>query len=360
VLDGARLALSQYQGRIGQYRIVLRSLDDSTPGHNEWDPGQTTINARRALHDPTTIGYLGEFNSGASAVSIPILNRLEIPQVSPASTAVGLTSRAAGAAPGEPVKYYPTGIRTFARVMPNDAVQASAQVKLQQSMGCQKTYVIHDGEVDGEDEADSFALVARSQGLDVVGVQAFQRGASSYAPLAASVAQSGADCVLISAITDSGAVPVVRQIAAAMPNAKLFGTDGLAESTFTDPAQGGIPLTLDSRLILTAAALGPDADPPSAHSFYTAYTKRSGVPQLSAIYGYEAMCLMLSAISRATGRGTEAALRTKVLAALFDTRDRRSVLGTYSINRDGDTTLRRYGIYKIVDGALQYWTSIEG
>ncbi len=125
VVNGERLALLQARGRVGPYRIVLKPLDDSTPQRGGWDPGQTTVNARIAIQDPTTIGYLGELNSGASAVSIPLLNRLGIPQISPTSTAVGLTSAAAGAAPGEPQKYYPTGIRTFARVVPNDTVQAN-------------------------------------------------------------------------------------------------------------------------------------------------------------------------------------------------------------------------------------------
>jgi branched-chain amino acid transport system substrate-binding protein len=360
VVSGAQLALAQARGRVGKYRIVLKPLDDSTPQRAEWDPGQTTVNARRASQDRTTIGYIGEFNSGASAISIPLLNRFEIPQISPASTAVGLTSTAAGAAPGEPDKYYPTGIRTFARVVPNDLVQAGAQVKLQRSLGCRKTYVVDDGEVDGEDMADSFELVARSAGLDVVGVQAFQRGASDYTAFAASVAQSGADCVLVSAITDSGAVPVTRQIAAALPGARIFGSAGVAESAFTDPAQGGIPLALDPRVLLTTATLGAGTQPPAARAFYAAYTKRYGLPQLSAIYGYEAMSLMLAAISRATDRGRHPALRSKVLAAIFDTRNRQSVLGTYSIDSVGDVTIRRYGVYKVADGIPEFWKAIDG
>ena len=112
---------------------MLRSLDDSTAKRGEWDPVQTTANAHAAAGDNSTIGYVGELNSGASAISIPVLNRAGIPQISPTSTAVGLTSGAVGAAPGEPAKYYPTRIRTFARVIPSDAVEAAAQVRLQKS-----------------------------------------------------------------------------------------------------------------------------------------------------------------------------------------------------------------------------------
>ncbi len=360
VVNGEQLALSQARGHVGRYRIVLKPLDDSTPQSDGWDPGQTTVNARLAIQDPTTIGYLGELNSGASAVSIPLLNRLGIPQISPTSTAVGLTSGAAGAAPGEPQKYYPTGIRTFARVVPNDAVQASVQVRLQQSLGCRKTYVVDDGEVDGEDLADSFGLVARSAGLHVLGVQAFEPRATSYAPLAASVAKAGADCVLISSLTESGAPLLVRQIAAAMPDAKIFGSAALAESTFTDQAEGGIPVTLDRRVLLTSPVLSPVAGPAAARAFYAAYQRRYGPPQPYAIFGYEAMSLMLDALTRASDDGRDSVLRSRVVRALLDTRDRPSVLGTYSIVPSGDTTIRRYGVYRVLDGSLLYWKAMEG
>ena len=64
------------------------------------------------------------------------------------------------------------------------------------------------------------------------------------------------------------------------------------------------------------------------------------------------MSLVLDAIKRATDHGTAPAIRSKVRAAIFATRNRRSVLGTYSIDANGDTTLRRYGVYTINGGQL--------
>jgi branched-chain amino acid transport system substrate-binding protein len=360
VLGGARLALQEVHGRIGRYRIVLRSLDDSTAIRGSWDPGQTTINAHQAVKDTTTIGYMGEFNSGASAISIPVLNRAGIPQISPASTAVGLTSGASGAAPGEPQKYYPTGVRTFARVIPNDAVEAAAQVRLQQSVGCTKTFVLDDDEFDGEDAAASFQFAARAAHLPLAGMQAFDPRVQDYRSLASAVSKTGADCVLISAITEDNAVMLTRQIAAAMPTARIFGTAGLAESTYADPKLGGIPRTLDPRVLLTVATLGPSASPPEGKAFYARYDRQFGDPEPDAIFGYEAMKLMLSAIARATDDGTVAAMRSSVRKAILTTRARRGAVGTYSIQRDGDTTLRRYGVYRVVDGQLRFWKAVAG
>jgi branched-chain amino acid transport system substrate-binding protein len=166
--------------------------------------------------------------------------------------------------------------------------------------------------------------------------------------------------VLISALTESGAALVTRQIAAAMPTAQIFGTAGIAESTFTDPAAGGIPLSLDDRILLTCATVVPGSGPSGTRAFYTAYDRSYGAAQPDAIYGYEAMSLILSAISRASDGGRQTVRRSEVLAALFHTRRRQSVLGTYSLRPDGDTTIRRYGIYRIVDGEMSYWTSLDG
>jgi branched-chain amino acid transport system substrate-binding protein len=359
IVNAERMALSRSHGRIGRYRIALVALDDATVRRGAWDPGQTTLNARRAALDPNAIGYLGEDDSGASAVSIPVLNRAGIPQVSATSTAVGLTSGAPGASPGEPEKYYPSKIRTFVRVIPNDSTQAVAQIRLQQSLGCTSTYILDDGGVDGYDAATAFQLTAPSFQLRVAGAQTFDPHAADYTSLARTVAAVAPDCVLISAAASGNAVLLTEQVAAALPNALLFGTAQLAEPSYVDPQRGGIPHSLDGRVNLTAPALGPHDYPPAGRAFLADYRRRFGPPHPSAIFGYEAMSLMLSAISQATDDGTGRADRAGVLRALFATRARQSVLGTYSIDRDGDTTLRVFGAYGVIDGRLRFLRTIQ-
>jgi branched-chain amino acid transport system substrate-binding protein len=198
---------------------------------------------------------------------------------------------------------------------------------------------------------------AQSAGLRLAGIQIFPRDATSYAALATGVAQTHPDCILISSDTESGAVLLTTQLAAAMPNVKLFGSAGLAESTYTDPAQGGIPLSDDSRVMITAPVVGAPDDS-ADRAFTAAYERRYGALEPDSIFGFEAMSLLLSSIERATDDGRAPAIRSKVRAALFATRDRHSVLGTYSIDGNGDTTLRRYGVYSIMAGRLTLWQTI--
>ena len=70
-----------------------------------------------------------------------------------------------------------------------------------------------------------------------------------------------------------------------------------------------------------------------------------------AIYGYEAMALGLDALRRA---GANADRRDAVVDALLATKDRQSVIGTYSIDPNGDTTLKDFGVYVIEKGLPRY------
>ena len=353
-LNGARLALASAGGRVGRYRVVLKTLDDASATSDGWDPNQTTLVARQAMQDPTTVGYLGDFNSGASAISIPLLNRAGIPQISPGSTAVGLTSAGAGAAVGEPQKYYPTGVQTFVRVVPTDAAQGLALVAIQRAMNCRSTFVLHDGEVDGEDAAYSFVLTARGAGLPVTGILPFKRHATTYLSSAQSVAASGADCVLISAIDERSAVQLTKELAAVVPDATIFAGNGLADSAFINPASGGIPTSLDSHVVVLSAALPLKQYAGRAATVMAQYSRRYGVPEPSAIFGYAAMQLMLAAITRATDGGHAQADRAKVLAALFSRRRWTTVLGSLRLNRAGDPSSERFGIYRLVGGQMRF------
>ena len=67
------------------------------------------------------------------------------------------------------------------------------------------------------------------------------------------------------------------------------------------------------------------------------------------------MRLALDAIKRA-GDGQR---RQTIIKALFATKDRTSVLGTYSIDENGDTTLTDYGVYTIKDGELTFDKTIK-
>jgi branched-chain amino acid transport system substrate-binding protein len=295
VVNGEKMALEEAGGKVGKFTIKYVSLDDATAAAGKWDPGQTSSDARKAAQDKSTIVYLGEFNSGATAISLPVLNEAGILQVSPSNTYVGLT-RAEGADKGEPDKYYPSGKRTFGRVVPADHIQAAA----------------------------------------------------NFRSLAAKIKASGADCMFFGGITQNKGVQVFKDVHAANPTMKLFGPDGVAESPFASKLGSSV----EKMTYITNPTLDPKLYPPAAQDFFAKFKQKYGKdPEPYAIYGYEAMKVALLAIQNAGDKGND---RQAVIDAFFKIKDRDSVLGKYSIDKNGDTTLSDYGADKVEGGKLVF------
>jgi branched-chain amino acid transport system substrate-binding protein len=350
VINGEKLALEDAGNKVGKYSIKYVSLDDSTsqnPGTA--DESKTGQNARQAVRDKSTIFYLGEFNSGGTKVSLPILNKASIPQISPSNTYIGLTTNEPGSEPGEPQKYYPTGKRTYARVVPRDKIQGAALVTVMKEDGCKTATLWNDKSTYGAGLARNIKQSAQSAGLTIQNEQGTDKNAPNYRSIAS---QIKSDCFVFAGVTGENAVQVYKDVAAAAPNAKLYGPDGVAEEAFTNPKKGGIPATIAKRVKITVATLGVK-DLPSAATTLDKYKQKYNTQTVDpyGIYGYETMALALDALKRA---GDKANDRAAVLKALFATKDRQSVLGTYSIDKNGDTSLTDYGLYQVKDGLPSY------
>jgi branched-chain amino acid transport system substrate-binding protein len=347
VVNGEKLALQEAGGKVGKFTIKYVSLDDATAAAGKWDPGQTSSDARKAAQDASTIVYLGEFNSGASAISIPILNEANVLQISPSNTYVGLT-RSEGADKGEPDKYYPSGKRTFGRVVPADHIQAAAQVTYQKDQGCKKTYILNDKEVYGKGIAVQVQNIGKAQGLQIAGNDGIDTKAANFRSLATKIKGSGADCMFFGGITQNKGVQVFKDVNAANPTMKLFGPDGVAESAFATKLGSAV----EKNTYITNPTLDPKLYPPAAQDFFAKFKQKFGNdPQPYAIYGYEAMKVALLAIQNAGDKGND---KQAVIDAFFKIKDRDSVLGKYSIDENGDTTLSDYGADRVEGGKLVF------
>jgi branched-chain amino acid transport system substrate-binding protein len=357
LVNGMKLALSQAGGKAGQFTVNYTSLDDSTAAAGKWDPSQCAADARKAASDPKAVLYLGEFNSGCSEVSIPILNQAGVPQISPANTYVGLTTNLPGSAPGEPQKYYPTGTRTYMRIVPIDSIQAAADLQAMKQAGCTKAAVANDKEAYGAGLATLLELEKGFYGVTIVSNTGIDPTAPNFRSYAATIKGQGADCFLFSGIVSNGGVQITKDVNAAIPTAKIFGPDGMCTSTWTNAKQGGVPASIDPLIQCTVATLDLAAYP-GGKDFLAAYKAKYGVanPDPYSIYGYEVMKLSLDTIA---GLGANGNNKADVLKALFATTGRSSVLGTYGFDKNGDTTLKSYGLYKVgSDGNLVFYKTL--
>jgi branched-chain amino acid transport system substrate-binding protein len=163
--QGIELALALAHKRVGRIRVLYKPRSDSPPRRSHggggasgtsdrlngavttasgtspssWSPNQTVRIASEAARDPQTVAYIGDLNSGATELSLPILNQAGIAQITPGSGYPGLTAAYTKITEPqvEPGKYYPQTPRTLLRMIPSDIVQASAALEVLHRTGCQ-------------------------------------------------------------------------------------------------------------------------------------------------------------------------------------------------------------------------------
>ena len=352
IVNGEKLALADAGGQVGRFRISYYSLDDSSPVSGHWEPGLTAANAKLAAQDNDAIAYLGDNDSGATAVSLPIVNGAGILQVSVGSPYNGLTS-SVDAGQDEPARFYPSGRFTFGRLIPGDAVEAAAQVSYARRAGIKRIYVLS-----SEDPffATLSALLiddARRAGIDVVGNESLAVSApSEFTSEAAKVGASGAEAVAFSGPAEPGTVSLWRALHAADPNLRLIGSHELASEAFTSQLGSAA-----SQTVISSPWLEPSLYPPAAAAVLRRYEQRfhEGA-QPYALAGYEAMAVTLQAIREAGRHGNS---REAVIDRFFATKNRASVLGRYSIQPNGETTITRYAFDRVLHGKPVFLNAIE-
>ena len=88
------------------------------------------------------------------------------------------------------------------------------------------------------------------------------------------------------------------------------------------------------------------------------YTTEFGErPDPLAAYGYTAMSMVLDALDRA---GDRAAERERVVEELMGTTNFNSVVGRFSIDDNGDTSLEKVAGYRVRDERLVFAVPLRG
>jgi branched-chain amino acid transport system substrate-binding protein len=350
--NGAKLALASANGKVGKYTITYKPLDDSLASTGAADEGKGAQNARTATGDSTAIGYLGEYNSGISKVTIPINNQAGLAQISPSNTYVGLTTNEPGSEAGEPDKYYPTGKRNYARVVPKDTIQGAALAQAVKDAGCKSIHIWNSKTTYSSGLAKNLELSAKKVAIPVEGNDGVDPKAPNYRSLASNI---HSDCFVWTGEIESNGTQALKDAAASSPTLKLFAGDGNCLNASADP-QKGIPPNIAPRFHCTIATLDPSQFGPEGKKFFADYKAKynESSPDPYAIYGYETMALLLDAIKRAEAANGGNVSRKDVVDQVLATKNRKSVLGTYSIDQNGDTSLTDYGLYKIAGGKLTF------
>ena len=336
--NAIRFVLKQANFKAGKYTVGYQSCDDSTAQAGKWESSRCSANANAYAQNKSVIAVIGTFNSGCAEIEIPILNRAPdgpLGMVSPANTYVGLTHSGPGTAAGEPDKYYPNGERNYIRMVAADDFQGAADAQFMKDQGAKSVFILNDKEAYGLGVATDTKNSATKLGLKVAGFTAWDPKASSYEAVATKIKQSGADWIYLGGLICENGAKLISDLKAGVPGAKMMAPDGFSDFTANGPAAAGI--------FITVAGVPPEKLTGKGADFIKAFGDQIGKkPNPYSAYAAQSMQVVLDAIEKSDGT------RSSVTDNLLKTDVTDGILGTFSINENGDTTRNPVTVYQQV------------
>jgi len=343
MVQAIKFQLKQNGFKAGDKTVGFQSCDDSTAQAGKWDSGKCSANGNAYANNKSVVGVIGTFNSGCAEIIIPILNRAAngpVGMASPANTYVGLTHSGPGTAAGEPDKYYPTGKRNYIRLVAADDYQGASNAMLTQQLGYKNPFILNDKEAYGLGVATDYRNSAQKLGLKIAGFTAWDPKASSYEALANKIKQAGADVVYLGGLECENGSKLIKDLRGTLGKTfPLIAPDGFSSFSDTWKNSGGVA----NGMYISVAGQPNSKLPPAGKAFVKDFGAQVGQdPNPYSAYGAQAMQVMIDAVKAADGD------RAKVSESLLSTKVTNGILGTFTINADGDTNNNPVTQYKLV------------
>lgn len=357
IVNSIKLKLKQIGGQAcdGKYNISYESLDDASAELGRWDPAVETENANRAVADQLVVAYIGPFDSGAAKRSIPILGAADLVMISPANTYPGLTKlNGADTTAGEPDVYYPFGERNYVRVVAADDIQGAAAANWAKSLGVNTVYILDDAELYGKGVADVFDKSAQALGIKVLGHESIDPKAADYQALMEKIAASNGgnppDLIYVGMVVENNAAQLLKDKVLVMGDqtrVKFIGPDGVQTQSFIDGAGAEVA----EGVYATVGGVPNDQLPETGQKYLKDYAAEYGpTNEPYAVYGYEAASVVIKAIEDVCAAGKDPTDRDAVRDAVFAIKNFPGVLGNWSFDANGDTSLTDITGYIVKDG----------
>jgi len=334
------LALRHF--RAGRYSLGYQACDDSSPQAGNGALSKCAANAKAYAEDSSVIGVIGAWNSLCSGAELPALNRAPsgpLVLVSPTNTDVGLTHAGGGTAPDEPARYYPTGKRSFVRIISPDDAQPVAEVLLAKELGVRRVFVLDDGEGYGFNVAVAFRRALAKVGLKLAGTGSWTPDQTSFDNLAARVAAARPDAVYLGGYECPACADLVKALRTHLGGDKpIIVSDGFsavgtaqADGASADGLYASVPGLPTSSLPAPGRKIERMFGPPRLGS---------GGPS----YVAQAASVLLDAI--AASDGTRASVTEHVLS----TKVRNGIIGSFGFDKNGDSTYNPIMIFVVAGG----------
>lgn len=379
---GIQLALHQSHSRVARFKIRYRALDDSIVKRSRrgkvlvfkgtgWNPHQTVANAERAARNPQAVAYIGDLDSGATMLSLPILNEAGIAQLTPGSGYPGLTDSYKGITQsGEPGKYYPQpSTRTLLRLIPSDMVQASAALDALRADGCQRFSAWRFGHKTLQAQAlfNAVIAIAPKYQMTYKPAPALSSTTNYLTYVDTLIKPDDLRCVVMVGHVTPAAVMLTAELRLQLlPAPTIVGTSGFCSSSWTRGISGAlrknaaeVKNVVAGLYCTTPARPVTVAQYPSTRKFVglfiSSFRHRYHRQPLAYDYsGYVAAKLVIAAL-KDVGQGED--VRQQVTTSLFG--DLPSIdLSTYTFDDSGDLGSFAYGVDSFASGVPKHYKTV--
>jgi branched-chain amino acid transport system substrate-binding protein len=349
-----KLVLAEQGWRAGDYTVGLQICDEVAASGDAPSPVKCRRNARAFVRDRAVLAVIGPHTSACAREMLPILNRARggpLPAISASATYLGLTRSGAGVEAGAPRRFFPSGRRSFVRVIPADDVLGAAGALFAMREGARSVFALNDGEAYGFGVAEAFRLAAERSGLRVAGTARWNPKAPDYRALANRIRAAGADAVYLGGSLYNNGPQLIKDLREGLgPEAQIVGPDAFNQGP---PIVEGAGAAAEA-FAPTIAVVPGDELPPAGRAYVEEFEQRfSARPCCFAVHLAQVTHMVLDAIADSDGS------RAQVLGNLFEARVEDGLVGDFDIDGYGDTTLTTIGVYQIQGGRLRFKTAIS-
>lgn len=348
IADAVRLVLAQHGFRAGKYTVGYQSCDDSTAQVGNFDFFKCGANAKAYAEAAQLVAVIGPYNSSCAQVEIPIASRATsgpVPMISPSTTNAVLTHTAAGALASYTSSLYPTGVRNFLRLAAPEDRHGAGQALLATELGARRIYLLDDGYPYGQQITFGELAAAPKLGLSIAGSAKWGPSSSGYPALAARVASTHPEAVLLGGSGPGGAlVKALRQ--RLDPQVALIAPDGFLPVADLLQTAGRAAIGMYISISGASSQLLPPAGRRFMHAL--AASEPSSVIPAGTTYVPEAAQaaeVVLAAIARSNGT------RPSVLQQLRATHLSNGILGSFGFDPSGDMTEAPVSFFRVTGGA---------
>ena len=309
---GAELKAKEINAAGGVNGKTLTLIFEDDAGKDK----EASLVAERIASNRQILAVVGHFNSNCSLAGKPIYKRAGIVELSPGSTNVRV---AAGSE------------WTFRNIYRDDFQAAFAAKYIKYILAdIQKVAIFFDNDDYGRGLKESFTAAAKELGLEIVGMEAYDRDNTDFKAQLTSIKAKQPHLIFLSGLYSQAGL-IASQAREAGITAQLFGADGVDSPDFLEIAGDAAEGTYVTTPFVFRL------DDPKAQKMATAFEEMHGVaPDTWAALTYDAVGMIVEAIEK--GGENRKAIRDHLASIDSPEKGYTGITGLTYFDENGDCT----------------------